>query len=381
MAVLKLNNIAIICFMIAVNSIRGEFPQPFPVVNPNPALFVDFGPHVDQQIPISDDGSTGLFTISTEFPFFDNLYDSLFVSVNGAIGPREIGTYTLKPFPLHNGVEMIAPFWADVDLRTNGGRIYYREAIADTEADEDCQRRATIDVKDAFPTLTDYAAKWCFVVTWYRVTFYGVKSTPPPENTFQVLLSTDGKRSFVSFIYGDITWTTGRASDGNEMTGLGGKPAQVGFNAGDGINHFSIPGSYTDDIVNIEKTSNVGTPGKWVFRVDNSDIQDPTCSSNVDRIITEGPRFSSFLGGKEITISGPCLDYHDQIICDFGGKKVQGKLGNKHSAKCVAPFRGELGNVELKISLDDGITTPGLLASYSHIHIQIIWTRELSEPL
>ncbi len=25
--------------------------------------------------------------------------------------------------------------------------------------------------------------------------------------------------------------------------------------------------------------------------------------------------------------------------------------------------------------------TPGLLASYSHIHIQIIWTRELSEPL
>ncbi len=47
-----------------------------------------------------------------------------------------------------------------------------------------------------------------------------------------------------------------------------------------------------------------------------------------------------------------------------------------------APLAVTISQRETKVkSVLAHVMTPGLLASYSHIHIQIIWTRELSEPL
>lgn len=92
----------------------------------------------------------------------------------------------------------------------------------------------------------------------------------------------DGTYSFVSFLYADglIQWTTGDASGGTD--GLGGTPAQGGFNAGDGIRFFSIPGSQTAAILNISSTSNVGIPGVWTFRVDQNAIEEaPTTSMSI----------------------------------------------------------------------------------------------------
>ena len=63
-----------------------------------------------------------------------------------------------------------------------------------------------------------------------------------------------------------IQWTTGDASGGTN--GLGGIPAQVGFNAGDGVRFAIVPESHTDEIINIDMTSNVDEPGMWIFRVD-----------------------------------------------------------------------------------------------------------------
>ena len=86
---------------------------------------------------------------------------------------------------------------------------------------------------------------------------------------------TNGINAFVAFLYADnlIQWTTGDASGGTG--GIGGTPAQVGFNAGDGVRYFSIPGSQTAAIVNIDTTSNVGVPGLWMFRVDQNDPSAP----------------------------------------------------------------------------------------------------------
>ena len=46
-------------------------------------------------------------------------------------------------------------------------------------------------------------------------------------NTFQAVLTTDTKTSFIILNYWDIQWTTGVASDGDPETGLGGTPAHV----------------------------------------------------------------------------------------------------------------------------------------------------------
>ena len=86
------------------------------------------------------------------------------------------------------------------------------------------------------------------------------------NNTFQCVLVSGVEESFVIFLYPDerIQWTTGDASLGRD--GLGGTRAIAGINAG--VNSIIIPGSSSPSIVNIEKTSNVGTPGIWMFKVD-----------------------------------------------------------------------------------------------------------------
>ena len=94
------------------------------------------------------------------------------------------------------------------------------------------------------------------------------------------MLVTDGRLSFVIFLYaeGVIQWTTGSASGGTD--GFGGTPAQVGFNAGDGIQYASVPGSQTADIVNIdERRGNTGLKGVWIFRVDGKNIRVTNCTS------------------------------------------------------------------------------------------------------
>ena len=67
-----------------------------------------------------------------------------------------------------------------------------------------------------------------------------------------------------------MQWTKRGAS--GSTNGFGGTPAaQVGFNAGDGNRFFSVPGSQTNGIMNIDSTTNVNIPGVWTFQV-NSDI-------------------------------------------------------------------------------------------------------------
>ena len=88
-------------------------------------------------------------------------------------------------------------------------------------------------------------------------------------NTFQCILASDGFSSYVIFMYADngIQWTTGDASGGTN--GLGGTPAQAGFDAGNLKDFTLIEGSFTSDIINIDKKSNADWPGLFVFQVNN----------------------------------------------------------------------------------------------------------------
>jgi hypothetical protein len=55
---------------------------------------------------------------------------------------------------------------------------------------------------------------------------------------------------------------------------------QVGFNAGDGANYFSLPASRTPDIINVTSMSNVNIPGQFIFRVDSAEIKQGGCNTN-----------------------------------------------------------------------------------------------------
>ena len=136
-------------------------------------------------------------------------------------------------------------------------------------------QKASNDVKSAFPQFNSIVLNWAFVATWYNVPFYGAPcNNTIKHNTFQSILVTDGVYSFAIFLYNSITWTTGTAS-GGDCNGLGGTPARAGFDAGDGINVHNIEGSCTNDIINVASLTNVGVPGKFIFRVENEQIQTP----------------------------------------------------------------------------------------------------------
>ena len=74
------------------------------------------------------------------------------------------------------------------------------------------------------------------------------------RNTFQLVIATDGVISSVFFLYEDVQW---------------GEEAQIGFNAGDGVSFFSLPGALTDTTLDIDEQSNVYHPGLFIYRIDS----------------------------------------------------------------------------------------------------------------
>ena len=74
-----------------------------------------------------------------------------------------------------------------------------------------------------------------------------------------MVLATDGTKSFVLFIYGDVTW--GKAG--------------IGFDAGDGVRSYMLPGSLDESTQEVEESSNVGVEGVYMYRVDQKEIINP----------------------------------------------------------------------------------------------------------
>ncbi|XP_041862481.1 sushi, nidogen and EGF-like domain-containing protein 1 isoform X2 [Melanotaenia boesemani] len=306
--------------------------------------FYPFGPDKgDSQTVAQDDGGSGLQEISVAFPFFGDRHTGLYVNNNGLVSfLREVSQFTPVAFPIAGDRRVVAPFWADVDNR-RAGRVYYRES-----QDPSILRRASGDVRTYFTEFSNFNATWVLISTWHQVTFFGGNSQTP-VNTFQVVLITDGELSFTIFQYNNVTWTTGmHASSGGNVAGLGGIAAQAGFNAGDGSRYFNIPGSRTADVVNVEETTNVGYPGRWVFRIDDAHVEVGGCNNSalvcphlrpclnggqcIDDCITGNPSFTcsclaGFTGRRcQIDVDecasnpcqngGTCKDQINSFICE-----------------------------------------------------------------
>ena len=79
--------------------------------------------------------------------------------------------------------------------------------------------------------------------------------------------------TYAIYLYadGEIQWTTGDADGG--VNGVGGNPAQVGFNRGVSMDFGVIPTSGMADIIDIETTSNVGVDGVYIFKISDTSIE------------------------------------------------------------------------------------------------------------
>jgi MYXO-CTERM domain-containing protein len=203
-------------------------------------------------LPANDDGSSDVLDIRAAFPdglrFFGTTYTSLYVNNNGNVSfGSPLGTFTPRAFPIASQ-PMIAPWWGDVDTR--GGGVPRRNGVY-----------------------------WSirpgqFVATWHNVGYFSVHDDL--QNDFQLILTaaTTGVGDFdVELRYNRCEWTTGDASGGSR--GLGGTPAQAGFDAGNLRDYVALPGSLTMNVLRLCTTSNVGIPGVWRFEIRGGEVMCP----------------------------------------------------------------------------------------------------------
>ncbi|XP_065905366.1 IgGFc-binding protein-like isoform X2 [Dysidea avara] len=153
--------------------------------------------------------------------------------------------FTTDPFPLGNDVRVIAPFWTNIGP---GGSIVFA-AIDDTTL----LQKANSYVNDAYPCQADFSATVILIATYTKVVAAGGTQT----NTFQVVLATDGDRTYAIFQYADngIGWSES-----------GGEHAQVGISV-DNIKE-THPDSGTANIIRVATGSNVNVAGRYIYRID-----------------------------------------------------------------------------------------------------------------
>jgi hypothetical protein len=220
----------------------------------------------------NDDLSSNRLNLPFDINFFGNTYSNFWVNNNGNLTFQSaLGTFTPQPFGTVNRQPIIAPFWADVDTRcTLCGEVYVATPNANT-----------------------------VVATWNRVGFF--PSDASKQNTFQVALrnrADTGAGNFdIDFRYDTLQWTTGSASGG--VAGLGGTPAQAGFDAGDSRNFLTLPGSRTSQVLDLQNTSNVGAevPGLYSFAIRNGELPGSSATNPLLPVVTDrGFRFDLNIG-------------------------------------------------------------------------------------
>ncbi len=297
----------------------------------------------------NDDGSSRSVDIRAAFPtglrFFGGTYTTLFVNTNGNITfNRALPAYTANPFPVASQ-PMIAPFWADVDIRR-----------ADSTPD------STLDGADgggdgsltcAGQPNADDMVWWSLapgriVVTWDRVGYY--KRHKDHRMAFQLVLTAatpdpvcggapGADTNFdVEFRFNRCEWEVGDASGGAggfatricppafpPLTMGGCTEAQSGFDAGNSRDFVMIPGSRDPGIARkLCMESNVGDRGVWRFSVRDGvvlcpDAGDPCTVPGARGVCAEG-RTQCVGGGTScVPLAGAGPERCDALDNDCNG--------------------------------------------------------------
>ena len=233
----------------------------------------------------NDDGSGRAIDITPYFSgglrFFTTTHTRIVVNTNGNITFGEsLSTFTPDPFPVADQ-PMIAPFWADVDIRNVPPSFTCMGSIG-----------AGCDPCEPCHNPSENGAWWHFepgraVFTWDRVGYYNCQRDR--RMSFQLILTEaegcGGEGDFdVEFRFNRCEWETGGASGGSG--GFGGTPAQAGFDAGNGMDFTMIPGSRTANFTRtLCNDSNVGEPGIWRYQIRRGTIMCPEAGMPCDTMM------------------------------------------------------------------------------------------------
>ncbi len=293
-----------------------------------------YGPS-GQCLSPNDDGSSAGIDITPYFPgglrFFDRTHTRVFVNTNGNItfsGP--VSTYTPESFPVADQ-PMIAPFWADVDIRLTGGSCMGSVGVTCTVC-APCHNPSENGV-------WWYGEPGRMIFTWDRVGRYSCRNDRRMH--FQLILTAvegcGGAGDFdVEFRYNRCEWEVGDASGDTNADGLctsvdtggifGGTctPAQAGFDAGNERDYVAIAGSMTSGIhTRLCTMSNVSETGVWRFNIRSGTVMCPdagdACSTGLQGVCASGRTNCVGMGTECVQDVMPSAERCDALDNDCDG--------------------------------------------------------------
>lgn len=299
-------------------------------------------------IPANDDGYT-LSTVPIGFSIslFGNTRTQCWVNNNGNItfsGP--LGTYT--PEPLQTlGMEMIAPFWADVDTRADRSQLVtYGAGAVDGHA--------------------------AFGVNWVNVGYYSYHAEK--RNSFQLVLiqrSDTGTGNFdIEFNYDKVLWETGEASGG--VNGYGGSPSRSGLTNG---SNRTIELAYSGQtLVQLDKNPSTGVtntttglryrsrnstvPGRFVFQVRSGVVQGALTVDAGPDVFFDSMQTSAVLAGTASDPNGGAVSVEWKVV---EGNASQVSFSDPHSLTPTVTYSaGEPYKLQLTIT---SLTDPSISAA------------------
>ncbi|XP_066990557.1 nidogen isoform X3 [Macrobrachium rosenbergii] len=300
--------------------------------------FFRFGERAgDQKLLKKDDFSTTEIKLQVPLIFYGQIYESLFVNINGFVSfLTEIPNFFNVQFPLEYPI--IAPFYSDVDI-TRAGNIWYRET-----SDPRTVTRTKNELKKYFGAAEDFNPQGIFIVTWDGVGAFSQRSDR--LNTYQLILATDGKESYAIFKYADggIQWLQSDGKDPNMADARG----QAGLISGDG-RHITLKGSGTDQVRSLDKWSNTGVPGLWVYRIGmialDENVQEP------DLVSEDKTEESCASSGSICHSNSVCEDYDPGFCCScqsgYFGNGIN-CLKKEEPLRVTGKVSGTVNGIELK---------------------------------
>ncbi|XP_064599623.1 nidogen-1-like isoform X3 [Liolophura sinensis] len=306
------------------------------------SLFYEFGPESgDSALPAGDDLSSSEIQLLTPVAFFDQIHPSIFVNLNGHLSfETELPVYQAN-LVLPSGYQIIAAFLADIDTRATGS-VYYRET-----SDSSLIQRAAADIRSHFAAFSDFQPRTLFIATWEKVGYF--KQNSDRQNTFQIVVASDGRDSFVFFHYLDdgVQWLQ---SDGKLIPVLNDPPAQAGFDSGKGRKHLKLRVSGTNQALDLPNLSNINVPGVWMFQIgsvkEGNVLPADINTGEVFIFELDGDDATCLEGARTCHPSARCVDFSPGFCCEC----VQPFYGNGRS--CLEPGVPQRLNGKVSVNLN-----------------------------